>query len=74
MTLLKTDLSKFDKDWYKPGKPFHTRVIWYLINYFLLSRLSLFIALNVFYCELLVQKLVKALLLNLTYLLNIHGT
>ena len=37
MTLLKTDLSKFDKDWYKPGRPFHTRVIWYLINYFFIK-------------------------------------
>ena len=34
MEPLKTDLSTFDNDWYKPGRPLFVRVIWYFTNYF----------------------------------------
>ncbi len=32
MAPLKTDLSKFNNGWYKPGRSFFTRGLWYLIN------------------------------------------
>ncbi|MDI1353974.1 MAG: WcaF family extracellular polysaccharide biosynthesis acetyltransferase [bacterium] len=32
MTALKTDLSTFNNDWYKPGKPLFIRALWYAIN------------------------------------------
>ena len=32
MTVLKTDLSTFNNDWYKPGKSLAYRILWYLIN------------------------------------------
>jgi putative colanic acid biosynthesis acetyltransferase WcaF len=39
---MKTDLSTFNNDWYKPGSAFK-RGLWYLFNnMFLLNRLSLF--------------------------------
>ena len=32
MGAIQTDLSKFNNDWYSPGKPFLVRGLWYLIN------------------------------------------
>lgn len=32
MTQLKTDLSSFNNDWYKPGRSLITRVAWYFVN------------------------------------------
>lgn len=33
MTQLKTDLSSFNNDWYKPGAPLVKRILWYTTNY-----------------------------------------
>jgi putative colanic acid biosynthesis acetyltransferase WcaF len=30
----KTDLSRFDNSWYKPGASGFTRAVWYLVNFF----------------------------------------
>ena len=32
MPPLKTDLSSFNNDWYKPGRPILVRALWYTIN------------------------------------------
>jgi putative colanic acid biosynthesis acetyltransferase WcaF len=64
MTLLKTDLSKFDKDWYKPGKPFHTRVIWYLINYFFIKSPFPFYSIKRFLLRAFGAKIGKGLIIK----------
>ncbi len=49
MTEKHADLSKFNNDWYDPGKSFPARALWYLVNaLFFLTALNPFSGLKVF--------------------------
>ena len=46
---LKTDLSKFNNDWYKKGGSSVKRISWYILNAIFLIMHFLLCLLNVFY-------------------------
>ncbi len=48
----KTDLSRYNNDWYKPGAALLTRAVWYMVNSVFLNSAYPFSAVKVFFLRL----------------------
>lgn len=60
----KTDLSKFNNDWYKPGAPFLVRGIWYCVNWALFISYCPFNFLKVFFLRMFGAKIGSGVVLK----------
>ncbi len=60
----KTDLSKYNNDWYKPGAPIIIRAIWYLVNWAFFISYCPFNFLKVFFLRMFGAKIGKGVVLK----------
>ena len=61
----KTDLSKFDNSWYKPGGTAVKRILWYFINVlFFQTPYNLFSSLKIFWLKIFGAKVGKGVVIK----------
>ena len=64
MTALKTDLSSFNNDWYKPGRSILVRALWYAVNWLFFKSSFPHYGLKRFFLRLFGAKVGKGLIIK----------
>lgn len=62
--MIKTDLSNYNNDWFKPGKNLFTRIIWYIINNYFFKTFFPFYGFKIFLLRLFGAKVGKGLVIK----------
>ena len=60
----KTDLSKYNNEWYKPGAPWVIRVVWYIFNWVFFISYCPFNSIKIFSLRLFGAKLGKGIVIK----------
>lgn len=61
---VKTDLSKFNNSWYKPGGNVFTRMIWYFVNATIINSYMPFSSIKIFWLRMFGAKIGRAVVIK----------